>query len=148
MSNKKYTNKDIIDNAKNVQSMMGLLKSLGLKPTGGNYSNMYRKLQNLNVDTSHWTGQGWSKDHQLKDWSKYTRSSILKPHIIRERGNVCESCGMEYWMDKLIKLEIHHIDGNRTNNNPENLQLLCPNCHSYTDTWRKPNFHKCVETKR
>jgi 5-methylcytosine-specific restriction endonuclease McrA len=37
-----------------------------------------------------------------------------------------------------INLEVHHIDGDRTNNSLENLQLLCPNCHSYTTNFRKP----------
>jgi 5-methylcytosine-specific restriction endonuclease McrA len=36
-----------------------------------------------------------------------------------------------------INLEVHHINGDRTNNELENLQLLCPNCHSYTYTFAK-----------
>lgn len=35
----------------------------------------------------------------------------------------------------LIPLQIHHIDGDCTNNKEENLQLLCPNCHSLTETF-------------
>ena len=40
-------------------------------------------------------------------------------------------------MGQPINLEIHHKDGDRTNNSLENLQLLCPNCHSYTPTFAK-----------
>jgi 5-methylcytosine-specific restriction endonuclease McrA len=141
-----YTDKDIIENAKHVKSLAQLLKSLGLKSVGGNYSNMRRRLQKLNVDTSHWLGQGWSKDKQLKDWSDYTRVGMLKPHLLRERGKNCQNCNLEKWMGLDLKLEVHHVNGDRTDNRPENLLLLCPNCHSITDNWRKPNFIQ-VETK-
>ena len=35
-----------------------------------------------------------------------------------------------------IMLELHHIDGNHNNNKLENLQMLCPNCHSITDNFK------------
>lgn len=62
--------------------------------------------------------------------------------IIAERHNKCECCGNTTWLNQPIKLEIHHIDGNRLNDNPENLQVLCPNCHSYTENHsRNINHH-------
>lgn len=36
-------------------------------------------------------------------------------------------------------MELHHIDGNTSNNKLENLQILCPNCHAQTDTFRAKN---------
>ena len=135
-----YTDEDVINHAKEVFSMRQLFIKLGLKAVGGNYANMRRLLQRLEVDTSHWTGQGWNKDKQLKDWSEYTRVSNLKKHLVSERGTTCEVCENESWLSKPIPLEVHHLDGDRTNNSLENLQLLCPNCHSQTDNWRKPNF--------
>jgi hypothetical protein len=36
-------------------------------------------------------------------------------------------------------VEVEHIDGDWQNNNPENLILLCPNCHSLTPTYRGLN---------
>ena len=137
---REYTDESIIENAKSVKSLAGLLKSLGLKPCGGNYANIKRKLQQLEIDTSHWTGKAWNRGEQLKDWSDYTRAGKLKPHLIKKRGNKCESCGLETWLDFPITLEVHHIDGDKTNNSEDNLQLLCPNCHSVTDNWRKPKF--------
>ena len=41
--------------------------------------------------------------------------------------------------DKPIVLELEHIDGNHSNNERENLEAICPNCHSQTDTWRGRN---------
>lgn len=128
---------DIIENAAKVTSMAGLLRALGLKEAGGNYANMRRKLQKLGIDTSHWTGSAWSKDKQVKDWSDYTNVVSLKKHLILLRGNKCECCKLETWLDRSIVLEVHHINGDRTNNALENLQLLCPNCHSFTDNWRR-----------
>lgn len=135
-----YKDDDIINYSKEVKSIAGLLRKLNLKPWGGNYNNIKRKIQNLNIDTSHWTGKAWNKEEQLKDWSKYTRASNLKKHLIKLKGHECEKCHNKLWLNEQITLEVHHIDGNKTNNNLDNLQLLCPNCHSITDNWRKPKF--------
>lgn len=58
------------------------------------------------------------------------------------RGYKCEICGIKEWNGKPIRLEIHHIDGDRTNNNMDNLQILCPNCHSQTENFRGKNINK------
>jgi Zn finger protein HypA/HybF involved in hydrogenase expression len=90
----------------------------------------------LKINTDHWTGSAWNKDQQLKDYSDYTKVSNLKPHLIKQRGHKCEECKRTKWFNKPITLEIHHNNGDRTNNSENNLTLLCPNCHSYTDRWR------------
>ena len=131
-----YTNDDVIQAAKDVSSLAGLLRKLNLVQAGGNYANMKRLLQNLNVDTSHWTGQAWNRGQQLKDWSKYTKVEHLKKHLIILRGHQCENCKLKTWLDINIPLEVHHIDGDRTNNNVDNLQLVCCNCHALTKNWR------------
>ena len=133
-----YTDEDVIRFAKEVKSIAGLLKKLDLKPVGGNYANIKRIIQRLQIDCSHWTGQGWNKGQQLKDWSNYTQGASAKPHLIKLRGHKCESCNLSEWLGDLIPLEIHHVDGDKTNNGADNLQLLCPNCHSCTKDFRKP----------
>ncbi len=47
----------------------------------------------------------------------------------------CERCGLERWRDQTLPLELHHVNGDGQDNRLENLQLLCPNCHSLTETW-------------
>lgn len=131
-----YTDEDIIKISKEVTSIAQLLERLDLRKAGGNYANMKRNLRRLDVDTSHWTGQAWSKDQQKKDWSEYTRAVNLKPHLIRERGHQCEECKNTEWLNFPITLEIHHKNGNRTDNQYDNLLLLCCNCHATTGTWR------------
>lgn len=60
--------------------------------------------------------------------------------IIALRGRKCECCGLEEWMGKPIPLEAHHKDGDELNSTLENLQLLCPNCHAMTDTYKGKNI--------
>ncbi len=49
----------------------------------------------------------------------------IKIRIMKERGSVCERCGYA----KMEILHLHHKNRDRTNNNPQNLEILCPNCH-------------------
>lgn len=49
----------------------------------------------------------------------------LKVRLIKERGSQCGRCGYS----KVEILHIHHKDRNRKNNNFDNLELICPNCH-------------------
>lgn len=131
-----YTDEDVIKYVKEVCSIAQLLKKINLKPAGGNYAHIKKTIQRLNINTDHWTGQGWNKGQQLKDWSQYSTVEKLKPHLIRKKGNKCENCLLTEWQKYPIVLEVHHKDGNRTNNNLDNLQLLCCNCHALTDNWR------------
>lgn len=62
-----------------------------------------------------------------------------KRRILKQRGHRCECCGNSKWMGKAIPIQIDHIDGNRDNNEDENLRLLCPNCHAMTETFSGKN---------
>lgn len=48
----------------------------------------------------------------------------------------CECCGLTEWLGEPIPLELHHKDGNHFNNELDNFQLLCPNCHAKTSSYR------------
>ena len=52
----------------------------------------------------------------------------------------CECCGLSEWNGLPIPLELHHIDGDRTNHKLENLKILCLNCHAQTETFRAKNI--------
>jgi transposase-like protein len=76
--------------------------------------------------------------------NKSIQSSKLKDKLIKEgiKENKCESCGITEWMGKPITLQLHHINGNHSDNRLENLQILCPNCHSLTDNYCANSIEK------
>jgi len=61
----------------------------------------------------------------------------IKERVLFDQGNRCNCCGINEWQGRPITLELHHKDGNHKNNSRENLEYLCPNCHSQTENWRK-----------
>lgn len=66
--------------------------------------------------------------------TKKQLTARLKKTILKEAEYTCISCGLsQIWNGRPITLQIHHVDGNPRNNRVENLQVLCPNCHSQTD---------------
>ena len=59
--------------------------------------------------------------------------------VFEEQHHCCNKCKISEWFSKPISLELDHKDGNTLNNVRENLEGLCPNCHSLTETWRGRN---------
>ena len=62
-----------------------------------------------------------------------------RTRVIEEQNHKCNGCKIDTWRGKPIILELEHKDGNNKNNIRENLEALCPNCHSQTETWRGRN---------
>ena len=64
-----------------------------------------------------------------------TLSSRSKKNKLILEDNSCKICGLTKWRNKKITLHFDHIDGDRNNNKRNNLRLICPNCHSQTETY-------------
>ena len=133
-----------------------VLKELGLSAIGGNYNTLNNLIKKYNLDISHFKGCGWKKNKKgtndvcffklndvLQNQTSYKSSSLLKRLISNQiKEYKCENCGIVEWNNKPISLELHHIDGDHNNNFLDNLQILCPNCHSQTFNYRGRNVKK------
>jgi Homeodomain-like domain len=66
-----------------------------------------------------------------------TNRTHLKSRLIGAglKQNRCEICGITEWQGRPLNMELHHVNGDGSDNRLENLQLLCGNCHSQTDNW-------------
>ena len=81
--------------------------------------------------------------------SKDIQSNKVRKKLLEEgyKEYRCECCGLTEWLNEPIPLELHHKDGNRFHNELSNYELLCPNCHARTDSYRgKIVPNKCVES--
>ena len=86
----------------------------------------------------------WLSGEESGSVSKGGFSARVKRFLFETYNNSCQMCGWNKTNPSTHKvpLQIHHIDGDEKNNSRENLQLLCPNCHSLTDTFGALNTVK------
>lgn len=135
------------------RSFQDLAQKIGYEKTGGGtQSSLKQAVKERGLDTSHFLGQAWNKNNY--DYSSFTKNqpkkngkNIANP-LIHLRGRKCENCGLETWLNQPINLEVHHINGDRSDNSLENLQLLCPNCHSYTETFCRKTKNEMIPEEK
>lgn len=158
----KYT-KDLLSKAvASSESYSGVLRFIGLKPVGGNISHIGRRIKEYGIDTSHFTGQGHSRGKSLSKTAVPKDILVLgKPMDRRIQTNklrkcleilgvdeVCNQCGIgTVWNGKPIVLEINHINGNYWDNRKDNLEFLCPNCHSQETETNRPHKYSDIRQK-
>lgn len=156
-----YNEEQLREAIVNNTSCRRALLSLGLYGEGSNYRTVKRIIKILNLDTSHWTGRGHlkGKSHSyvkaipLKDvLVKDSHYSIgrLKSRLVSEGilKYECALCFISNWNEKALSLHLDHINGINDDNTLENLRLLCPNCHSQTDTYTGRNIKKAKQLKQ
>lgn len=130
-----------------------MLSKVGLKNNGGNRETLDKYIEEFGIDLTLFN-ENHDKfiDNSLK--KRQLRQFLTLEDIISKPGvpyhlqklkaklikaglkeDRCEKCGLTDWMGQKITLQLHHKDGDRNNNTLENLEILCPNCHSQTDNY-------------
>ena len=145
-----YSEEELREAVKTSTSIRQVLEKLNIVPAGGNYQTTNRRIEKLNINTKHFTGQAWNKGKVIgpkRDIKEYLSNEFpilshkLKKRLITEglKHHKCECCGISEWNGKPAPIELDHINGNHHDNRLENLRILCPNCHAQTDTYRGKN---------
>jgi hypothetical protein len=138
-----------IENAVTVRNALELM---GSAISGNSYAIFWRRVERLNINTDHLNVRHWRSDRKpnpsrpvsyyLQFEGPVVQSTLLKKRLIKEGllNEKCYKCGVIEWCGDRLTLHLDHIDGYKFNNQLENLRLLCPNCHSQTDTYAGKNY--------
>lgn len=155
---REYAIDKLIENADKCVNMLDLCHRMGIENVGGeDYKEIRQLAEELGIELKFSYKRNTmcsyhhrieTKDILVKD-STYKDATKLKKRLIEEglKEYICEGCKRTEWEGVPIPLQIHHVNGVHNDNRLENIQLLCPNCHSLTDTYAGKNANRESNTK-
>lgn len=145
----------IIDAVNNSITMAEANSKLGL-----HYNTFVRHAKRLGIYSPNQAGKGKKKPKREGNGKipleeilngKYPQYQTfkLKNRLISEgiKENKCEECSISSWNGKILNCELDHINGNSTDHSISNLKMLCPNCHSQTETYAGKNKCNSIRLK-
>lgn len=140
--NNKYTKELLESIIAGCRNWADVCRKVGIQPMTGSQSNLKKRALSFGIDTSHFLGCASNKgkifgpkrsiDYFLTKNGPYIKSSDLKLRLFKEniKKKECEICQRTMWNNDTLPLELHHKDCNHYNNQLDNLQILCSNCHT------------------
>lgn len=136
-------------------SLQEVLRKLRLSGRGHSHYTIKNRLIKENIDYKKLFKKRKKLEPQIFESTLIIRdtptcSSRLKKNLIKYGylKEICYECGLgPLWNDKKLVLQLDHINGNSCDDRIENLRLLCPNCHTQTDTYvgkgiKKESYYK------
>lgn len=147
-----YSDDEFETIVRNSNSIADICRSLKYAICNTAYKTIKFRIKRQNLDISHIklglsNRRGTNSPNRISIVKHLTYGSkvgnkMIKFGCLREDllKNICYKCGMlPVWNNEPISLQVDHINGDRYDNQLNNLRLLCPNCHSQTKTFSGRN---------
>jgi hypothetical protein len=145
----RFTRSQLCSTVASARSFSDALRSLGLRPAGGNFRTIHKYCELWDISTEHFDQSAVIREHlERRRRSATPLSEIMVPGSTYDRSHLkqrlfaegvkarsCEICGQgEEWRGRRLALILDHINGVGDDHRLENLQVLCPNCAATLDT--------------
>lgn len=150
-----WTDQDLINAVKTSNTKTEVLKKLNLNTkSSGNFQTIDNYIKKLDLNQSHFLEKKCPSSKIKRDLSEILiinclsynstdlKKRLIKNKLLIEKCFICNS--PPNWQNKNLTLHLDHINGNRNDNRIENLRLLCPNCHSQTETYCRGHKRKKI----